>query len=368
MMNKIFLSLVFLYSAISSVAQKESFDIASFSPPDGWTKELKEDFVSFSRIDGASWSQIAVYKSRQSSGNIEEDALKNWQDIVLAGHTIENEDKTTSKPAEGWQVMSHSGVWQYNSTNVATLLTTYSNGNICISVLWNGTAKPYMQNLKDFIASIDLDVNATPVQQKDTGNNEGNSNQNTTNSNGETTSSSSSSIVGAWINNFREDRGFINGYRMYTGGYMKKEYVFKEDGSYIFRQKDWLASRDNIYFVYETGKWVVNGNQLTITPDKGKAGWWNKDKIGNTTDKWGAYQKAAKYILEKTTYTFELQISDYGRNLLLNYSKATERDGDHPAGNGQYTSYHFDKGKSIINNPPGLITGFENKVLPKRGN
>ncbi len=344
-MKNIFLSLVLLYSAISSVAQKQSFDIVSFSPPDGWTKELKEDFVSFSRIDGASWSQIAIYKSRQSSGNIEEDALKDWQDIVLAVHTVENEDKTTAKSAEGWQVMSYSGVWQYNGANVATLLTVYSNNKICVSVLCNATAKPYLKDYQTLISSLNLDASTI----KESAGAENNAVQPVS-----APTTANSSIVGAWINFTRESNGFMNGQRMYTGGYMKKEYLFKGDGTYIFRQKDWLAVRDKIYFVYETGKWAVNGNKLTITPAKGKAEWWLKDNVGNNVDKWGPYQKAAKYNLEKTTYTFEFQISDYGRSLLLNYSKATERDGDHPADNGQHTSYVFDTGKSIIDYPPGF--------------
>lgn len=345
MMNKIFLSLVLLYSAISSVAQKQSFDIASFSPPDGWTKELKEDFVSFSRIDGASWGQIAVYKSRQSSGNIEEDALKDWQDIVLAVHTVESEDKTTAKSAEGWQVMSYSGVWQYNGANVATLLTVYSNNKICVSVLCNATAKPYLKDYQTLIGSLNLDAGTI----KESAGAENNAVQPVSDP-----TTANSSIVGAWINFTRESNGFMNGQRMYTGGYMKKEYLFKGDGTYIFRQKDWLAVRDNIYFVYETGKWAVNGNKLTITPAKGKAEWWLKDNVGNNADKWGPYQKAGKYTLETVTYAIEFETDSYGRVLKVSYGKPTQRDGDHPADNGQYTSYVFDAGKSIIDYPPGF--------------
>lgn len=341
-MKKIILAILTMLTVVCVFAQKQTFDIITYTPPKGWTEKQDGNYMSYSKIDGGSWAQMVIYKQTISQGNMQVDFDKEWTDIVTPGKTISSPEKTEPKTEDGWTVMSGSGTWGYNGATVATLLTVYSNNKVVVSVLCNATARPYFKDYQTLISSLNIDAPSVT---------ENSGTENTAEAPG---ANNTNSIVGAWINNISEDRGFINGYRMYTGGYMKKEYVFKEDGSYIFRQKDWLASRDDIYFVYETGKWVVNGNQLTITPEKGKAGWWNKDKIGNRTDKWGAYQKAAKYNLEKTTYTFEFQISDYGRFLLLNYSMATERDGDHPADNGQHTSYHFDTGKSIIDNPPGL--------------
>ncbi|MBS1489576.1 MAG: hypothetical protein JSS93_03540 [Bacteroidetes bacterium] len=329
----------------SAFAQQKTFDVVTYTPPKDWTEKQSDGNISYSRIDGGNWAQIALYNHRNSEGDIQADFDKDWNELVTQGKDISAPEKTAPTTSGGWTVISGSGSWQYNGANVATLLTVYSNNKICVSVLCNATAKPYLKDYQTLIGSLNLD--ASTIKES-----VGAENNAVLPVSAPTTANSS--IVGAWINFTRESRGFINGYNMYTGGYMKKEYLFKGDGTYIFRQKDWLAVRDNIYFVYETGKWAVNGNKLTITPAKGKAEWWLKDNVGNNVDKWGPYQKAEKYALETVTYAIEFETDSYGRVLKVSYGKPTQRDGDHPADNGQYTSYVFDTGKSIIDYPPGF--------------
>lgn len=347
----IFFCCLLLMLSGAGIAQKETFDIVSYTAPADWNKDAKEDYVSFSRIDGASWSQLAVYKSRQSSGNIEEDAQKDWQNIVLSGHAIEQEDKTPLKSAEGWHVMSHSGVWQYNGANVATVLTTYSNGTICVSVLWNGTAQPYMKNFKDFITSIALDASKVSTMQSNPVNNQQQSGQKTDENKNNKSSGVNTSVAGLWVINVAEDNGFINGFRMYTGGYLRKEYQFNANGTYTFRIKQWLTKAPDIIFSYESGTYTVQGNQLTLTPKSGKAGFWGKK---SSTKEWGALKKSSTQKLEKTTYTFEI-INDptYGNSIILYSDKPTERDG------GQFNDppYRFaytQRKDSLIDNPPGF--------------
>lgn len=349
--KSIFFCCLLLIMSAAGIAQKETFDIVSYLAPADWNKDAKDDYVSFSRIDGASWSQLAVYKSRQSSGNIEADAQQDWQDIVLASHTIEQEDKIPPASAEDWQVMSRSGVWQYNGANVATVLTTYSNGTICVSVLWNGTAQPYMKNLKDFIASITLDASKGSTTQSNPAGNEQKASQTTDGNINITGTAANTSVTGLWVSNQAEDNGFINGYRMYTGGYMRKEYQFNDDGTYLFRIKQWLTKAPDITYSYERGTYTVQGNQLILTPKSGKAGFWGKK---SSTKEWGPLKKSSNQKLEKITYSFEIMSNQtYGNSIVLHTDKPTERDG------GQFNDppYRFaytQRKDSLIDDPPGL--------------
>jgi hypothetical protein len=70
---KALFSLVLIFNLSLTFAQKEVFDIVSFTPPKGWTKELKPNLVSFTTIDNQkrTWCQIAVYQSMASLGSIE---------------------------------------------------------------------------------------------------------------------------------------------------------------------------------------------------------------------------------------------------------------------------------------------------------
>ncbi|MBS1576553.1 MAG: hypothetical protein JST09_14710 [Bacteroidetes bacterium] len=342
-MKKVSLIITSLIIAISTFAQKQTFDIVSYESPKGWAEKQETSAMSYSKVDGSNWAQIAIYNHTNSDGDIQADFNKEWNELMVAGKNISAPEKTNPETQDGWTVISGSGTWQYNGAKVASILTVFSNNKVRLSVVCNATAKAYLQDYLTLIGSLKLDATGV-TESPGTGNNTTAPAQN----------NNSNSIAGTWINSVSESRGLLNGFNMYTGGYMRKEYVFKEDGTYMFRQKDWMAARDNIYFAYETGTYVVKGNQLTLTPKTGKAGWWNKDNVGHDVKKWGSYQKAEKYKLETVTYAFQFETSDYGKSLLLNYDKATQRDGDHPSGNGQYTSYSRDEGKSRIDNPPGF--------------
>lgn len=357
-MNRLFFLIMLTSFATFVSAQKQTFDIATFTTPNGWTEKQEEDKISYSRIDGGSWAQMAIYKSSASSGNIESDFDKDWNELVAGNKTISSPEKTKPKTAEGWTVMSGSGIWQYNGTNVATILTTYSNGQTCISILCNATAKPYLKEYKELIVSLDLAGSSnTPVQnseppvQDTASTSSGNSSHVTENSVQQT---EDISIVGLWTSYVLETNGYsINGSPQYTAGYLRREYNFYADGTYLFRNKQWLVKAPSIVFQYETGTYKVNGNQLTLTPGKGKAGFWNKTK---STKEWGSLIKSSTYNLEKTTYTFQIIIDNtYGNSIVLKSLKPTQRDGGQFNGPNDPYEFHysFRKLESSIDNPPG---------------
>ena len=350
--KKIYLIMLSLMTALSGFAQKQTFDIVSYTPPKGWTEKQGDGNISYSKIDGGSWAQIASYQHRNSEGDIQTDFDKEWNELVAANKTISSSEKTQPQTAEGWTVMSGSGVWQYNGANVASVLTVYSNNSVCVSVLCNATAQPYLKEYQTLLGSLYLDAASVTVTPATENTDPTAAGANTSMNTGNT------SITGLWIAYRGEEAGYMNGFRMTTGGYFRKEYLLKEDGTYIFRVKNWSAHMENIYFVYETGTYTVNGNQLTITPKQGKAGWWKKE--GSRTDKWGSYLKAADYKLETVTYPFYTQHQESRENMLfiLTNTNPVKRDGTIDINDNQTKKWVYGWGgtKSLIDNPPGFKT------------
>jgi hypothetical protein len=319
--------------SLATSAQKKSYDIVSYTSPDNWKEEITDSYISYSKIDGGSWAQIAIYKSTVSKGSIEEDSQNEWNAVVLALHPVENEEKGQAQTAEGWSVVSRSGVWKYNGTNIGTILTTFSNGITCVSILCNATAQPYLKDYQKFISTVTL--------------NAGKGISRSTN-----TISANNSIAGLWEHNVSERSGYI------SGGYFRKEYTFNTDGTYEYRAKNWSVFAKDILFVRETGNYTVNGNQLTIVPKKGAGQWWSKAASGKSEGSWGSYQKAADFKTEKTVYTFEIkQLSGMDKpTLTLISNKPTEREGRQNNNNNALQEFNYTRntsGKSIIDNPPG---------------
>lgn len=337
-MKSIIISIFFAMLTANLFAQKHTFDIISYKAPADWTLMQGNDNVSYSRIDGASWAQIAIYQHRNCEGDIQADFDKDWNDLVAANKTISSPEKTEPKSADGWTVMSGSGVWQYNGANVASVLTVYSNNTICVAVLCNATAQPYLKNFKDLISSLDLDAPSVSSTNAST------NNETQTNANANT---NHTSIVGTWIINAAETSGFMNGHLLYSGGYIRKEYSFKSDGTYFYSFKNWSVHIDNILYGYETGKWTVNDNLLTLIPTKGMSGEWKKTP---DTKGWGSQVKTNNWKLEKTTYRLEIHNTNVPAILRLDSGGATERDG---AYTNKYFSYVLSD-EPLIDFPPGF--------------
>lgn len=140
-----------------AIAQTETYDLVSYTAPAGWQRESSATYVKYTRIDGGSWAQIAVYKHAVSAGTAEADLDADWHALVStpfkAGRATE---KTRSGQADGWTVMNGGGTWQFNGSNVLSLLTTYSGHGVRVSILCNATAQPYLRDCQHFVASASL--------------------------------------------------------------------------------------------------------------------------------------------------------------------------------------------------------------------
>ena len=70
--------------ATTSFAQKQTFDLFTYTPPKGWKKEIKSALTSYTYVDkkDKSWCQMGIYKSTVSKGNIDADFDSEWETLV----------------------------------------------------------------------------------------------------------------------------------------------------------------------------------------------------------------------------------------------------------------------------------------------
>lgn len=343
--------LVTLYTILcmsfTGFAQKETFDVVSYTIPKGWQKQQVEGGVQLFITDNKTggYAIAIVTKSMASTGSAEEDFTSQWKSLLVnTVNSITEPVKTEPVQDNGWEI--HSGNGNYVDGNVkglATLITATGYDQTVAAVLMTNTQQ-YQNDLLTFINSLELKkfLSNTTTPNTPPANNKVNN----------------SSVVGLWVYYNSEVSGYANGYAQYSGGYMRREYLFKADGTYTFRAKDWMVYVKDILFVYETGTYSINGNQITLTPKKGKGEWWSKAASGRTSE-WGKLVKASEYKLEKTTYTFDfLPYSEV--TLSLRSAKPTQRDGNDGdnAGVQEYKYAARDTNNSLIDNPPGFKGGY----------
>jgi len=155
-MKKLLLLLLTFY-AMTGISQTATFDIVTYTPPAGWKSETKENLIVYSKIEGNTWSQIIIYKNTKSKGSIDADFDSEWKSLVADAYGIAAPpEKTAIESAEGWQVMSGSGLWQFNGSNVATILTTFSGNGACVSISCNSTAERFLEEYQSLVGTITL--------------------------------------------------------------------------------------------------------------------------------------------------------------------------------------------------------------------
>ncbi|MFT3979240.1 MAG: hypothetical protein QM687_02135 [Ferruginibacter sp.] len=342
-MKKILTFMLLITAPFMLSAQKQTLDVLSFEAPKGWQQAQSEAGVQLSVSDQKSGGYVIAFitKASASVATAGENFTSEWNRLVKNA-VQPSGDPAMEPPSKenGWDVVTGSaGYTDGPDKGVATLLSATAGGQT-ISVLLMTNTSQYQADLEAFIHSLEL----SKATAGETGNNTASS------------AGSASSIVGLWVNYKTEASGYSNGMPLLTAGYFRSEYLFNANGTYVFRTKNWSVYQKEILYIYETGKWSVKGNQLTIQPGSGKGEWWSKAPSGRTTG-WGSRVKAADYKLQPVTYTFELHYYSGVKetHLLMQYAKRTERDGqtnsnDQP-NNFSYSPRALDK--SLIDNPPG---------------
>ncbi|MBS1563969.1 MAG: lipocalin family protein, partial [Bacteroidetes bacterium] len=359
------LVLVSMISASSVLAQKETYDVVSYSIPKGWKKEVKENGVQIytGNEKTGEYCLALIIKSTATDASAGDNFTAMWEKLVKGTVSV-GEAPVMNDPSneKGWDLVSGQAHYTDGANKgLVTLITATGNGKLATMVLMANTDK-YQQELQGFVRSVELSK-TEPVQ--------GSNNAPAT---GEIPAPSS--IAGIWESSISETNGmgYANGSPMVTSGYFRHAYTFRPDGTYLFLEKDFSVYSKEIFFAWETGTWAINGNRLTITPARGKNESWSKSASGNTKE-WGSLQKTTERKLEKITYSFELHYYS-GMNqtyLDLKYNKPTERDGRQSNDNNKENLWSYKPpytpGQSSIDLPPGkkietLSAGTSSKAEP----
>lgn len=167
MKKMILLSLVCLF-ALASLAQKQKYDLFTFTPPKGWKKDSQANYVQFSTTNKTkrTWAQIGVIKSTTSKGSIDADFESEWNELIVKPY---KQYGVTNQPLgidtqtyNGWKICTGLGKFVFNKDTTAVLLNTFSDGQRCASVTLMSNTTTYGTILDEFVASINLPAPQKP--------------------------------------------------------------------------------------------------------------------------------------------------------------------------------------------------------------
>jgi len=297
---------------------KETFDLITYSPPKGYTKNVEEALVSYTITDSKknTWCRINVIKSTISKGTVEADFENEWQDLIVKNYQPSNTRKENEvKEAEGWKIKAASSTFTFDSKEAMAMLTTASGYDRCVSIVAVTNNKDYLKDVQELIASVELikpDVpsSETPIAADD-----------------------ESSIIGTWVRSAsnQSDYSVNNG----ISGNTKSQYSFNSNGTYTFYAKSFQMTYNKLLLARESGSYKLsvedNITQITINPQKSIIEEWSKE---NGTDKWGKLLSTQGRKLEIVTYGFFKHYAAGVQKwyLVLDGVNPTQRDGPYNGG------------------------------------
>jgi hypothetical protein len=157
---KLTLSILFLVLSLypsALLAQPETFDILTYTPPSDWTKEAKDFAVSFSTVDqsAGTWCRITVFKSVAGSGNATGDFSAEWKAIV--GQTYEGAVEpvpTTQQAGAWWTLNVGTSKFKWQGKEAMLVLITASDSGNKMSLLFQANSDVYADDIDKFITSL----------------------------------------------------------------------------------------------------------------------------------------------------------------------------------------------------------------------
>jgi hypothetical protein len=299
-------------AAIVPAQRSETFDIATFQSPKGWSKQSNQASVRISTSAGDEFCLISLLKSLPSLGTSKTNFDASWDTIVK--ETVTPTSAPQLSPIEnkdGWEILSGFAPFEKDGTKGVVILVNATGYGVMMNALVLTNTQAYQQDISSVLDSITLKKpavvkQATPATQAP--------------------APSENSILGTWGSNVGASMTYGDPVAAGMAGYTKSQYTLNADGTYIFNSKTFRMGYDKIILVRESGTYQISGATLTIKPQKSVIQAWSKLNGG---DDWGRLLSTQARKLEPVTYKFTKHyfsgIQEW--NLVLQADRPTERDG-----------------------------------------
>lgn len=155
--NVALLAGVFLTGTV--LAQKETFDIATYTAPKAWKKQLTEGAVQFSKEDAAkgTYCLITLFKSVPGTASPKENFDLAWTSIVKEMVTVSAAPEMQPASTEnGWELQNGFAPFESEGTKGAVILITSTGFEKMVNLIILANSDIYEKDIAAFLESVNL--------------------------------------------------------------------------------------------------------------------------------------------------------------------------------------------------------------------
>lgn len=158
-MKKTLIITLLVLTGICGLAQKQTFDLTTFTPPAGWKKETTQSAVQFSKQDTRTnnYCILIVMKSIPGTRNSRENFDAAWETVVKSMVTI-SVKPTMQPPASenGWEAQSGFANYTNERSEGIAMLITSTGYDKMVNIVALTNTQAYENEMSKFIESISL--------------------------------------------------------------------------------------------------------------------------------------------------------------------------------------------------------------------
>lgn len=319
--------LIFVVIAASTVvAQTSKFDIMTYTAPAGFTVEKDTGSIRFSKESGGNFCVISLSRSVDSVGDSGQNFAVLWKVMATDGLNATTPQRGTPGLKDGWQAEIGLGTFEKEGLKGAAFLTTFTGNDKVVAVFVITSSDTCTADIEKFVDGVKLPPvtarPAPPTAPAETGD--------------------AAKLVGRWQRSGSSSPAYADPASWGTAGYTTSRYEFKSDGTYVYTERSFRYSYQNIIIVRENGRYAVSGNTLTITPAKSTITAYKK---AGGVDALGAVVSTQNRKLETVPYRFTFHyfsgIQEW--NLVLQADAPTQRDGQFSNNKSFENAWYFDQ-------------------------
>ena len=302
-------------------AQKETFDLATYTTPKGWKKLSSESAVQFKKEDEAkgTFCIITLFKAVPGTANSKENFDLAWTSVVKEMVTVSTEPEMQTVATENtrpddpvgreWEAQSGYAPFEKDGTKGIVILVTSSGFEKMVNIIILTNTDVYEKEMTAFLESISLKKPEPGLQ------------QNTTqqSNKGANTPIAASGSLTKYVWKSHQNRKDAMGN---NAGYSTNSYQFYSNGTYKFSNTTFQYFTPKYYMVNEDGTYQITGNKIILKPAKSKFEVHQREKTDPVL-------KSGNFSLEVVQYSFEYAtVYDRLRIVLLPVNgNETKRDG-----------------------------------------
>jgi hypothetical protein len=142
-------------------AQRETFDIASFTPPAGWMRSERNGYLVFESSAAANGrqmpGQIVVFPSHPAGANAADNFTAEWSRLVAQPFRTNAPPRVATRTGpDGWTIVSGTLVFPQSGNPITSVLYTLTGSSRVMSVLVNAGSQNFLDAGAAFVGSLTL--------------------------------------------------------------------------------------------------------------------------------------------------------------------------------------------------------------------